>query len=80
MDVELLFDIDLKEDAISYNFHPTQTIKENNDGTLTVKFRASGDKEILWHIFKWGAGCKIIKPQRLIDKYKKYLEDNLKNY
>ncbi len=80
LDVELLFDNTLYDEAKSYNFHPTQKIIDNNDGTLRVKFRASGDKEILWHIFKWGSGCKILSPDSLKEKYKKYLNENLQNY
>ena len=80
LDVELSFSKDLKEEASQYNFHPTQKIKEEKDGTLTVTFKASGDKEIMWHIFKWGAGCKIVAPKSLQKEYKEYLAENLKNY
>lgn len=80
LDVELLFDKELAQDAEKYNFHPTQKGKYNSDGSYTLKFKASGSKEIMWHIFKWGAGCKIIAPQSLRDEYKKYLKDNLQNY
>lgn len=80
LDVELLFNKELAQDAEKYNFHPTQKGKYNSDGSYTLKFKASGSKEIMWHIFKWGAGCKIIAPQSLKNEYKKYLKDNLQNY
>lgn len=80
LDVELLFSPDIAKDASMYDFHPTQSGKFNEDGSYSLKFKASGDKEIMWHIFKWGAGCKILAPTSLKDKYKKYLEDNLINY
>lgn len=80
LDVKLLFDKTLAQEAGQYNFHPTQKGKFNDDGTYTLSFKASGDKEIIWHIFKWGKGCKIISPKSLIEKYKKYLEENLENY
>lgn len=80
LDVELLFDKELAQDAEKYNFHPTQKGKYNSEGSYTLKFKASGSKEIMWHIFKWGAGCKIIAPQSLRDEYKKYLKNNLQNY
>ena len=80
LDVKLLFDKDLAQEASQYNFHPTQKGKFNDDGTYTVTFRASGDKEIIWHIFKWGKGCKLLAPKSLKNKYKTYLEENLKNY
>lgn len=80
LDVELLFSKELAEEASQYNFHPTQSGKLNSDGTFTVRFKASGNKEIIWHVFKWGAGCQIIAPQSLKDEYKKTLEENLKNF
>ena len=80
LDVKLLFNKDLTEEASKYNFHPTQKGKLNNDGTYTVSFKASGSKEIIWHVFKWGAGCQIISPKSLKDEYKKYLQENLANF
>ncbi len=80
LDVRLLFSPDLAEDASRYNFHPSQSGKFNDDGTYLLKFKASGSKEIIWHIFRWGAGCKILAPKSLKTEYKNYLEDNLKNY
>lgn len=80
LDVKLLFNQNLAQEASQYNFHPTQKGKWNDDGTYTVNFKASGSKEIIWHIFKWGAGCKIISPKSLKIEYKNYLMDNLKNY
>ncbi len=79
LNVELLFNKELADDASQYNFHPTQSGKLNEDGTYTVKFKASGSKEIMWHIFKWGAGCKLVKPASLNEEYKKYLLDVLEN-
>ena len=70
----------LAEDASKYNFHPTQKGKYNEDGTYTVTFKASGSREIIWHVFKWGAGCKILSPKSLRDEYKKYLVENVENY
>ena len=80
LNVELLFNEELSQEASKYNFHPTQSGKFNGDGTYTLSFKASGSKEIIWHIFKWGAGCKIVAPKSLKEQYKRYLEENLNNY
>ena len=80
LDVELLFSKELAQDASKYNFHPTQSGTWNSDGTYTVNFKASGSKEIIWHVFRWGAGCRIVAPQSLKDEYKKHLINNLANF
>ena len=53
-------------------------VKENEDGSVTVKFKASGELEILWHIFKWGDSVKIVAPTKLKKMYVEYLENVLK--
>ncbi len=80
LEVELLFSQELAPEASQFNFHPTQSGKWNDDGTYTVYFKASGGREIIWHVFRWGAGCRIIKPESLRKQYKKYLKENLDNY
>lgn len=78
-DVKLLFNQEVADDVKNYHFHPTQKIKENEDGTITVKFKASGDYEILWHLFKWGDNVQILSPKSLKTEYKQMLEKTLKN-
>ena len=60
MKVELLFTPEVAEEVLNYNFHPSQKVKRNKDGSVTVKFNASGELEIIWHIFKWSNNVKII--------------------
>lgn len=76
--VELLFSKDVAEDVLNFNFHPTQKVKRNEDGTVTVKFKASGELEILWHLFSWGDDVKIISPCSLKKEYIEMLENVLK--
>ena len=80
LDVKLSFAPELAEEASQFNFHPTQKGKFEKDGSYTLSFKASGNKEIMWHVFKWGEGCKILSPKSLKDEYKQYLQNNLKNY
>jgi hypothetical protein len=35
------------------------------DGTTTVRFRAGGLREIVWHLFKWGDAVRIVGPEEL---------------
>lgn len=62
-EVEWLFDKEVAEDAKRYIFHPSQTVTENPDGTLTVKFKAGGRLEMKWHLYTWGNHVKVIKPE-----------------
>lgn len=77
--VKLNFDATAAEDASNYNFHPTQKGKWEKDGSYTVTFKASGDKHIIWNLFKWGDTVKIIAPKELKKKYKEYLQKVLTN-
>ena len=80
MNVKLSFNKEVASEVLNYNFHPTQKTRPERDGSVTVEFRASGDREILWHIFKWGKNCTLLAPKKLKNEYKKYLKEVLENY
>lgn len=61
-EVEWLFDNEVAEEAAQYVFHPSQVVVKNNDGSLTVKFKAGGRLEMDWHLYTWGKHVKVIKP------------------
>lgn len=61
-EVEWLFSKEVATDAEQYIFHPSQSMIKNEDGSLTVKFYAGGKLEMLWHLYTWGKGVKVIKP------------------
>ena len=64
-DVKLKFIPEAAEDASNYNFHPTQKGKFEKDGSYTVSFSASGNKHIMWNLFKWGYAVEILAPAKL---------------
>ena len=78
-DVKLLFSKNVAEDVLNYNFHSTQKVKQNEDGTVTVKFKASGEYEIMWHLFKWGADVKILAPTSLKKQYIELLKTTMEH-
>ena len=65
MDVVLRFSAEAKRDAAAFLFHPSQTMEENADGTLTVRFTAGGIDEMCWHLATWGERVTIEEPARL---------------
>lgn len=80
-DIEWLVDKESVAEAKQYVFHPSQSMEENPDGTMTIRFHADGLREMAWHLFTWGGRIKPLKPQELIDEYKsciQYAVDSLK--
>jgi predicted DNA-binding transcriptional regulator YafY len=53
------------DDALRWRFHPSQTVTQEPDGSVTVAFRASGMLELSWHLFTWGDAVEIISPPGL---------------
>ena len=67
-EVEWLFIPEAANEAKHFIFHPTQELIENQDGSLTVTFKAGGRLEMDWFLYTWGDKVKVIKPE---DWYKK---------
>jgi predicted DNA-binding transcriptional regulator YafY len=63
--VELKFTPAAAHDAKEYLFHLSQTMQEQPDGSLIVRFRAGGALEMAWHLFTWGSAVTVVKPKRL---------------
>ena len=53
------------DDALRWRFHPSQTVTQESDGSVTVAFRASGMLELSWHLFTWGDAVEIVSPSGL---------------
>ncbi|BBK31888.1 putative DNA-binding transcriptional regulator YafY [Stella humosa] len=69
MDVQWQFSADAASDAVKFRFHPSQTMERLGDGTLIVRFRATGMREMCWHAFTWGSALKILSPPVLRETY-----------
>ena len=55
------------EDALRWRFHSNQRVEEQPDGCVMVRFRASGMRELAWHLFTWGDKAEVVAPQALKD-------------
>jgi len=53
--------------AKEFDFHPTQSMKRQKDGSLLVTFTAGSDLEMAWHLYTWGDQVEVIEPKRLAD-------------
>lgn len=52
-------------EARGWRWHPTQTLEDRPDGSVIVRFSASGMKELAWHLFTWGRQVRILQPEVL---------------
>lgn len=53
------------DEARAWRWHPTQSVEDQPDGGVVVRFRASGMRELAWHLFTWGEQVRIVAPERL---------------
>lgn len=53
------------EDALRWRFHARQRVEAQADGSVIVRFRASGMLELAWHLFTWGDKVRILAPEAL---------------
>ena len=64
-DVAIRIAPDGADEAKRWRWHPTQTFEDQPDGAVVVRFRASGMRELAWHLFSWGEQAVIVSPERL---------------
>jgi predicted DNA-binding transcriptional regulator YafY len=50
------------EGALRWRFHSNQTLEPQEDGSVIVRFRASGMRELAWHLFTWGDQVEVLAP------------------
>jgi predicted DNA-binding transcriptional regulator YafY len=53
------------EEALNWRFHPSQVVEPQADGSVIVRFTASGMRELAWHLFTWGDKVEIVAPDSL---------------
>ena len=51
--------------ASEFEFHPTQQLTTEPDGSLRVEFTASGWIEMVWHLYQWGDQVEVVEPEGL---------------
>jgi predicted DNA-binding transcriptional regulator YafY len=64
-DVALRILPDSAEGALRWRFHSDQTLEQQADGSVLVRFRASGMRELAWHLFTWGDQVEVLAPDIL---------------
>jgi len=68
------------DEAREHVFHPDQELVEQDDGSLLVRFRAGGIREMAWHLFSWGEDVEVLEPAELRDELETWLTLGLKRH
>ena len=53
--------------ARQFEFHPGQALAPQDDGSLVVRFPASGLLEMCWYLYAWGDAVEVLAPPALAD-------------
>ena len=53
--------------AARFQFHPDQQTELQSDGSLIVRFKASGHLEMSWHLYAWGESVEVAAPSKLAE-------------
>ncbi|WP_347268605.1 WYL domain-containing protein [Paracoccus sp. (in: a-proteobacteria)] len=56
---------EVAEHAAGFRFHPRQKLEPQTDGSLIVRFTASGWLEMAWFLYQWGDKVEVIAPEGL---------------
>ena len=72
--VELLFEKEIRTYALERQWHSTQTVRENEDGSVYVKFVTNQIPEVLRHVLGQGHTVKVLGPAELVKMVKKETE------
>ena len=59
------FDLRAADNARGFEFHPDQVTEDQPDGSLIVRFDASGWMEMCWHLYQWGDAVEVLEPETL---------------
>jgi len=62
--------------ALRYRFHPLQTTETLEDGSVIVRFTASGLLEMCWHLYAWGDQVEVLEPPALAEMVAGYRRDD----
>jgi predicted DNA-binding transcriptional regulator YafY len=68
--VELRFEKEIGIYALDRQWHSSQTVKENKDGSVNIKFSTSQIPEVLRWVLGQGRTVKVLRPAKLVEMVK----------
>lgn len=75
--LELFFDKEVAHLIRERIWHPEQLIEAQADGSLVIRFSASGDKEILAWLYSFVPFVRVVGPESLREKFSAGLKNGL---
>ena len=76
--VKLLFLPKVANDVAEGNWHHTQKVTHNKDGSALVEFRVDGLSEITWWVLSYGDQVRVLSPKRLRERVLEIAENVVK--
>lgn len=77
-EIEWRFTPKAAHEARTFLFHPDQVLRDEEDGSLTVSFKAAGYVEMCWDLYRWGDQVEVIKPVALKAMCEDYRRSDIK--
>ncbi len=80
-DVAWRFSAEVADGVRDHHFHPSQKIEDQPDGSIIVRFKAGGVKEMCWYVMTWEGHAEILEPAHLRKTYNEMVQtlyNNLK--
>jgi proteasome accessory factor B len=78
--VKLLFSAKVARNVSEVQWHSTQKVTHNADGTATLEFRVDGLNEICWWVLGYGSEVRVLAPKtlrkKIVETAKKMVEVN----
>jgi predicted DNA-binding transcriptional regulator YafY len=68
--IELRFEKEIGIYALDRQWHSSQSVKENKDGSVNVKFNTSQIPEVLRWVLGQGRTVKVLRPAKLVEMVK----------
>ncbi len=78
--IHLRFDKAFAETIGDTQWHSTQDIEYNDDGSIEFRCSVDGLDEIVWWVLSMGPHCKVVKPRELADRVRDLAAATAANY
>jgi len=74
VEVHLRFTKKVARNVSAVNWHKTQKIKKNSDGSIDFFVKVSGTMEILWWILGYGKEVEVLEPDSLRQEIREHIQ------